>query len=83
MNDVTLNDTQIETINAILDAGIGHESDDCESVVVSYGDLGELHVTPYEDGEVSVQGRLNRRSGYHHAELRKALRAAGIIVRLS
>ena len=83
MPDLDLNAAQIAAINAILDAGIGRESDDCESVVVSYGDLGELHITPDEDGEVSIQGRLSRRSGHHHAELRNTLRALGITVRQS
>ena len=75
----------IPSIEQIIDATGGKESRDGKSVVVGYGPLGYLRLTPdyaIESGEerpaARVEGKLTRRNGARHAELRAALEAAGI-----
>ena len=73
------------SIEQIIDATGGKESRDGTSVVVGYGPLGYIRVTPdyaIVDGQerpaARVEGKLSRRNGAAHAELRAALEAAGI-----
>ena len=73
------------SIEQIIAATGGKESRDGKSVVVGYGPLGYLRVTPdyaIESGEerpaARIEGKLSRRNGARHAELRAALEAAGI-----
>ena len=78
-------DNVIPTIEQIIAATGGKESRDGKSVVVGYGPIGYLRITPdyaIESGEerpaARVEGKLSRRNGARHAELRAALEAAGI-----
>lgn len=78
------------TLDQIIEA-VGNNaklSRDEESVVVGYGPLGYLRLTPDSviiSGEefpaARIEGRLSRQNGGAQSELRKALEAAGIRIR--
>jgi hypothetical protein len=78
----------LATFDQIIDATGGQMSRDGQSVVVSYGPLGYLRLTPayvvIDGAEVPaalITGKLTRRDGALQAELRAKLRAAGIEIR--
>lgn len=88
MTTATIQTATIPTLDRIADATGGTIARDGQSVVVGYGPLGYLRLTPAyviidgtERQAARIDGRLSRRDGSHQAELRATLRAAGIEIR--
>lgn len=76
------------TLQQIIDATDGKLSRDGETVVVSYGSLGYLRLSPsmiIRDGielpAVQIDGRLSARNGGLQGELRAKIRAADLEIR--
>lgn len=76
------------TISDLIEVTGGKESRNGESVIVGYGPIGYLTLTPDSiilNGEelpaARIEGRLSRRNGGHQADLRAKLKDAGIYIR--
>lgn len=84
----TMSATVIPTLDQIADITGGTIARDGQSVIVGYGPLGYLRVSPAyviidgaERPAARIDGRLARRDGTIQTELRATLRAAGIEIR--
>lgn len=79
------------TLDTLMQVSGGKLSRDGQSVVVSYGPLGYLRLTPDTVGlgtpdnperpAVHIAGRLVKANGARQAELRERFRGAGIEIR--